>query len=75
MKRRSLQERIGDALRRRREAQGYSQEGFADRIRMHRAYYGAIERGKKNLQLTTLERVCTGLDIAAWEIMREADSR
>jgi transcriptional regulator with XRE-family HTH domain len=42
---------------------------------MHRAYYGAIERGKKNLQLTTLERVCMGLDIAAWEIMREADSR
>jgi transcriptional regulator with XRE-family HTH domain len=75
MKRRTLQERIGDALRRRREAQGYSQEGFADRIRMHRAYYGAIERGEKNLQLTTLERVCTGLDIPAWEIMREADSR
>lgn len=75
MKRRTLQERIGDALRRRREAQGHSQEGFADRIRMHRAYYGAIERGKKNLQLTTLERVCAGLDIAAWEIMREADSR
>jgi transcriptional regulator with XRE-family HTH domain len=75
MKRRTLQERIGDALRRRREGQGYSQEGFADRIRMHRAYYGAIERGEKNLQLTTLERVCTGLDIPAWEIMREADSR
>lgn len=75
MKRRTLQERIGDALRRRREAQGYSQEGFADRIRMHRAYYGAIERGEKNLQLATLERVCAGLDIPAWEIMREADSR
>ncbi len=75
MKRRPLQERIGDALRRRREAQGYSQEAFADRIRMHRAYYGAIERGKKNLQLTTLERVSTGLDVPAWEIMREADSR
>lgn len=75
MRRRSLQERIGEALRRRRETQGYSQEGFADHIRMHRAYYGAIERGKKNLQLTTLERVCTGLDIATWEIMREADSR
>jgi transcriptional regulator with XRE-family HTH domain len=75
MKRRPLQERIGDALRRRREAQGYSQEAFADRIRMHRAYYGAIERGKKNVQLTTLERVCTGLDVATWEIMRDADSR
>lgn len=75
MKRRSLQERIGDALRRRREAQNYSQEGFADQIRMHRAYYGAIERGKKNLQLTTLERVCAGLDVPMWEVIREAESQ
>ena len=75
MKRRPLQERIGDALRRRRETQGYSQEAFADRIRMHRAYYGAIERGKKNLQLSTLERVCAGLDAQVWEVMRDAESR
>ena len=74
MKRRSLQERIGHALRQHREAQNYSQEGFADQIRMHRAYYGAIERGKKNLQLTTLERICVGLDIAMWEVIREAES-
>lgn len=74
MKRRSLQERIGDALRRRREAQKYTQEGFADHIQMHRAYYGALENGKKNLQLTTLERVCVGLDVSMWEILREAES-
>lgn len=75
MKRRSLQERIGDAVRRRREAQNYSQEGFADHIRMHRAYYGAIERGRKNLQLTTLERVCAGLDVPIWEVIREGESQ
>lgn len=74
MKRRSLQERIGDALRRHREAHNYTQEGFADLIQMHRAYYGAIERGKKNLQLTTLERACIGLDVPMWEIIREAES-
>lgn len=75
MKRRPLQERIGHALRKRREAQGYSQEAFADRIRMHRAYYGAIERGKKNLQLSTIERVCAGLDAPMWEVIRDAESR
>jgi transcriptional regulator with XRE-family HTH domain len=73
MKRRSLQERIGHALRRYREAQNCSQEGFADQIEMHRAYYGAIERGKKNLQLKTLERICIGLDVAMWEVIREAE--
>lgn len=73
MKRRSLQERIGLALRRHREALEYTQEGFADHIEMHRAYYGALENGKKNLQLTTLERVCVGLEVSIWEILKEAE--
>jgi transcriptional regulator with XRE-family HTH domain len=75
MKRRPLQQRIGDAVRKRREGQKYSQEGFADHIRMHRAYYGAIERGEKNLQLSTLERVCSGLNVAMWEVLRDAESQ
>ncbi len=75
MKRPSLQVRIGDVLRRRREAGEFSQEGFADHIKMHRAYYGALERGKKNLQLTTLERVCDGLEVPMWEVIREAETR
>ena len=53
---------------------GFSQEAFADRIRMHRAYYGALERGEKNLQLSTLERVCAGLGAAPWEILKESES-
>ena len=73
MKSRSLQKRIGEAIRRRREALGFSQEAFADRIRMHRAYYGALERGEKNLQLSTLERVCAGVGAAPWEILKESE--
>lgn len=64
--------RLGAALRTRREALGFSQEAFADLIRMHRTYYSAIERGEKNLQLDTLVRVCDGLRVPAWEILREA---
>jgi transcriptional regulator with XRE-family HTH domain len=75
MKRASLQVRIGEVVRRHREKSEYSQEGFADRIKMHRAYYGAIERGKKNVQLTTLERVCDGLDVPMWEVIRDAQAR
>lgn len=73
MKGRSLPKRIGDALRKRREALGVSQEAFADSIGMHRAYYGALERGEKNLQLSTLERVCEGLDVRVWEVLRDAE--
>jgi transcriptional regulator with XRE-family HTH domain len=73
MKRGSLQQRIGVVLRRRREAEGFSQEGFADLIGMHRAYYGALERGTKNLQLSTLEKVCEGLKVRMWEVLRDAE--
>ncbi len=41
---------------------------------MHRAYYGALENGKKNLQLSTLERVCEGLDTPMSEVIRRAEA-
>lgn len=50
-----------------------SQEAFADHICMHRAYYGALERGEKNLQLSTLQRVTEGMKISMWEVLRDAN--
>lgn len=70
----SLQKRLGSAMRRRRECLGIGQEAFAGRIRMHRAYFSAIESGEKDLQLSTLGRVCTGLGISVWEVLREAEN-
>ena len=40
---------------------------------MQRAYYGALENGKTNLQLSTLERVCEGLGVAMSEVIQEAE--
>lgn len=71
----TLPQRLGMAFRKRREALGYSQESYADAIGMHRTYYSAIERGEKNLQLDTLERVCEGLEIPIWEVLKEAEGR
>lgn len=69
-----LLQRLGKAFRRRREALGYSQESYADEIGMHRTYYSAIERGEKNLQLDTLQKVCDGLQTSIWEVFREAET-
>lgn len=69
----SLSQRLGKALRAQREAQGYSQESFADAIGMHRTYYSAIERGEKNLQLSTLQKICSGLKASIWELMKMAE--
>lgn len=70
----TLSARLGRAFRKRREALGYSQESFADHIEMHRTYYSAIERGEKNLQLDTLERLSEGLGSSLSEIFRDAES-
>ncbi len=73
MKDQALSERVGQSLRKRRESLELTQEGFADKIGMHRAYYSALERGESNLTLRTLRRVCTGLGAKMWEILRDAD--
>lgn len=63
---------LGRAIRVRRIALGYSQEGFADHLEMHRTYYGAIERGEKNMTLDTIARVCRALDVEPWRLLKEA---
>ena len=69
----SLQQRIGEVIRRHREAKKWSQEGFADHIEMHRAQYGLVERGRKDLRVSSLERVARGLEVPLWAILREAE--
>jgi transcriptional regulator with XRE-family HTH domain len=73
MKDRALAERLGAAMRSRRQRLEVSQEAFADQIGMHRTYYSALERGEINLTLKTLRRICTGLGIAVWELLKDAD--
>ena len=68
----ALLKALGTAIRLRRIHLGKSQESFADQIGMHRAYYSAIERGEKNLTLTTLERLAHGLDAALSDLFVEA---
>lgn len=70
-----LASRFGAVIRSRREAQQWTQEGFADHIEMHRAQYGALERGEaKNVQLSTLERIADGLRVKVWVLVREAEA-
>jgi transcriptional regulator with XRE-family HTH domain len=72
MKATSVQLAVGEAIRRIRAAKGYSQDSFADAIKMHRAYYGSIERGERNLTLSTLKRVSEGLGTTLAEIFKRA---
>lgn len=63
---------VAQVMRARREALGFSQDSFADEIGMHRAYYGSIERGMRNMTLRTMLLVCTGLDIKLSTVLKKA---
>jgi len=64
---------LGLAIRARREALGLSQDAFADKIQMHRAYFGVIERGGKKVTLPTLARVAEGLGIKPSILLNDFD--
>lgn len=66
-----LQRIVGRNLRRYRLEHGFSQEAFADHMGVHRTYFGAVERGERNLTLRTLEKIAFFLDVDPRELLRE----
>lgn len=73
MVRTPLQERLALAIRARREVLKFSQEAFADKIGVHRTYYGSVERGKQNLTLKSVELIAAGLDVSVSSLFVAAD--
>ncbi|AWG70750.1 MULTISPECIES: helix-turn-helix domain-containing protein [Mycobacteriaceae] len=67
-----LQKIVGRNLRRYRLEHGYSQEAFADYMGVHRTYFGAVERGERNLTLQTLERIADFLEVDPLDLLRDA---
>ncbi|CAN5515756.1 hypothetical protein BH09GEM1_BH09GEM1_42550 [soil metagenome] len=70
---RSLQLRFGTTIRRLRVAAGYSQEGFADEIGVHRSYMGMIERGKVAVTLVTMHKLARGLNMTMSDLLSQAE--
>jgi transcriptional regulator with XRE-family HTH domain len=65
-----LQRTVGHNLRTHREAQGLSQEAFADLVGVHRTYMGGLERGERNLTLRSLERIAGRIGIEPAALMQ-----
>ena len=70
----ALRVALGRTVRALRSAAGYSQEGFADAIGVHRTYMGTLERGDGNPTLETLELIAAGIQISVSELLRAAES-
>ena len=65
---------LGNEIRNRREALGFSQESFAAEVGVHRTYLGAIERGERNPSLRNLLRIAEALDCSLSELFAGSES-
>ena len=68
---------LGEAIRTRRgEIDGLSQEGLADLAGMHRTYVSEIERGTRDVPMSTLYAIVEGLGLRlAMEFRMRSGSR
>ncbi len=59
----NLQTNLGITIKELRNKLGLSQEKFALLIGMDRTYLASVEAGKRNISLSNIEKIATGLNI------------
>lgn len=59
---------LGETIRTVRRQKGFSQENFAYSAGLDRAYYGAIERGERNVSALNLMRIAATLQVEVGEL-------
>jgi transcriptional regulator with XRE-family HTH domain len=64
-----VRRRVGQHVRRAREARGWSQEEFADRAGLHRTYVSGVERGVRNPTVTVLEKMAIALQVKSGALL------
>jgi transcriptional regulator with XRE-family HTH domain len=62
-------------VRRLRAARGYSQEAFAQEVRLNRAYMGGVERGQRNVGVVNLHRIAEALGMSLSELFAEVEGK
>jgi transcriptional regulator with XRE-family HTH domain len=72
---RSLQRALGEELRELRRQRGFSQESLADKADLHRNFIGLVERGQRNVTLTTLEMLAAALKLPVSELIARTEKR
>lgn len=66
---------LGQALRKRRTARGWSQTELALRAGMDRNYLSLIELGRNSPSVRMLLRLCQALDVSAAEVLADTERR
>jgi transcriptional regulator with XRE-family HTH domain len=66
-----VKRQLGARIRQLRKARKMSQEKVALTAGIDRSYFGAIERGEKNVSLVNIHRIADALGVAARELFVE----
>lgn len=64
-----IRARLGQNVRRLREARGWSQEDYADRAGIHRTYVSDIERGRRNPTVTVVEKLAGPFEVEVGSLL------
>ncbi len=63
---------IGQKLRKARLARGWSQKQVSFECGLHRTYVGAVERGERNMTVTSLRKLAVVLGVKLTALCRDA---
>lgn len=62
-----IKEKVGQRIKELRTKQGLSQEEFAFRCELDRTYITSLEKGKRNISLTNLEKIAKAFNMTLSE--------
>lgn len=68
---RSLTQTLAENIRTSRKAMNISQEQLAEMCGLHRTYVGSVERGERNVTLSTLEAFAVVLGVSVADLLSE----
>jgi transcriptional regulator with XRE-family HTH domain len=73
--RKALTQTLANNIRNYRRIRNLSQEGLAEVCGLHRTYVGSVERGERNVTLSTLDGFAAALGISVPDLLTEKKGR
>lgn len=67
--------RLGDRVRERRIARGWTQDELGQKCELHRTFIGSVERGERNISILNLRVIAGVLRVSLAELFAEPSAK